>query len=143
MLDRGRALLENCKFLKTHFPFMMSKSVLLEGMATTDKGMSPSIAEGKRLVPFRQIYAKGCEDHRNNLKEMKLPALRIQETLKSTNADDVTKAMQEYTDMIDRFYRANEHLMALHQCIAAKQDFAYFLCLLDLAIHYSLTNRKG
>ncbi len=70
------------------------------------------------------------QDQRNNLEEMKLSALRIQETLKSTNADDVRKAMQEYTDMV-------EHLMGPHQCIAAKQDFEYFMRLLGLALHHS------
>jgi hypothetical protein len=55
-----------------------------------------------------------------------LSALRIQETQKSTNADDVGKAMQEHPDMIE-----------------AKQDLEYFLFLLDLAIHHSLTNSSA
>jgi hypothetical protein len=39
--------------------------------------------------------------------------------------------------MMDRFYQGNEHLVAPQQYEAAKQDFEYFLRLLDLAIHYS------
>ncbi len=75
----------------------------------------------------------------NDLKEMKLSALRILETLKSATADNAMKAMQEYDDMVDRFYRDDESHMAPTQYIQAKQDFEYFMRLLDLAIqHYSI-----
>lgn len=76
-------------------------------------------------------------DHVNNLQEMKLSAMQILETLKSANADDAMKAMQEYTDMVDRFYQDNEHLMAPTQYVQAKQDFEHFMRLLDLAVHHS------
>lgn len=44
--------------------------------------------------------------------------------------------MQEYAVLVDRFYEANEHLMAPQQYRAAKVDSEYFLRLLDLAIQY-------
>jgi len=42
---------------------------------------------------------------------------------------------------VDRFYQVEEHL-APHQYRAAKQDFEYFIRLVDLAIQYSATSDK-
>jgi hypothetical protein len=80
---------------------------------------------------------EGDQDNGNNLQEMKLTALSIREKINSSNPADVQNAMREYTALVDRFYQGNEHLMAPQQYRAAKQDFEYFMRLLDLAIHYS------
>lgn len=69
--------------------------------------------------------------------EMKISALSILERIKSDDAGEVQDAMQEYAALVDRFYQANENLMAAEQYRAATVDFEYFLRLLELAIHYS------
>ena len=72
---------------------------------------------------------------RNNLEEMKISALGILTRLHSNDTVDVQNAMTEYSTLVDRFYQVYEHL-APHQYRVAKQDFEYFLRLLDLAIAY-------
>ena len=85
---------------------------------------------------------EGNQDHRANLQEMKLSALSILERIKSTDNAYDQSAMDEYTYLVKRFYRANKHLMAPEQYNAAKKDFEYFMRLLNLAIHYSPTILK-
>jgi predicted nucleotidyltransferase len=86
---------------------------------------------------------EGDQDNGNNLQEMKLAALSIREKLDSSNPADVQNAMKEYAALVDRFYQDNEYLMAPQQYKAAKKDFEYFLRLLDLAIHHSLTSSQA
>ncbi|MCE5265596.1 MAG: hypothetical protein LLG97_18975 [Deltaproteobacteria bacterium] len=74
---------------------------------------------------------------------MKISALSILERIKSGNADEAKNAMQDYSDPVDRFYYADEHLVAPQQYRAAKVDFEYFLRLLELAIHYSATGGQS
>ena len=73
---------------------------------------------------------------RNNLEEMKITTLGILARLHSNDTVDVQSAMQEYVALVERFHQENEELMAPEHCKAAKQDFEYFLRLLDLAIAY-------
>ncbi len=49
---------------------------------------------------------------------------------------DIADAMKEYNELVDRFYKSYEHLMAPRQYRLAKEDFEYFMRLLDLAIAY-------
>jgi hypothetical protein len=79
---------------------------------------------------------EGDQAYRNNLQEIKLAALSIREKIDSSDPADVQNAMKEYVSLFDRFYQVEENL-APHQYRAAKQDFEYFLRLLDLAIHHS------
>lgn len=81
--------------------------------------------------------------HQNNLQEIKLSALSIMERLKSSDTGDIEDAMKEYAALVDRFYEANDHLMAPQQYRTAKEDFEYFMRLLDLAIHYLPTKDQG
>jgi hypothetical protein len=83
------------------------------------------------------------QSHRNNLQEIKLSALAILVRINSTDTADVQNAMGEYAALVDRFYRDNENLMAPQQHRAAKQDFEYFMRLLELAIQYSATSGQG
>jgi hypothetical protein len=76
------------------------------------------------------------QNHRDNLQKIKLSALSILERLNSSDNVDVQNAMTEYTALVDRFYQDNENLMVPEQYRAARQDFEYFLRLLDLALHY-------
>ena len=54
---------------------------------------------------------------------MKQEALRIYKKLQSSDAEAVKAAMEEYLQLVDRFYEENEHLMAPQQYEAAKKDF--------------------
>ena len=67
---------------------------------------------------------------------MKQEALRIYKKLQSSDAEAVKAAMEEYLQLVDRFYEENEHLMAPQQYEAAKKDFEYFMRLVDLALAY-------
>ena len=69
----------------------------------------------------------------NSLKDIKLSAQGILERLNGTDPGDVQTAMTEYSTLVDRFYQVCEHL-APHQYKAAKQDFEYFMRLVDLAM---------
>ncbi len=85
------------------------------------------------------------EDNRDSiqsLKSIKIAALGLAERLISDDPTEVQAAMQEYSALVDRFYRANEHLMPSSQYEAAKRDFEYFMVLLDLAIQYEATSEK-
>ena len=68
----------------------------------------------------------------NSLKDIKLSALGILERLNGTDPGDVQAAMTVYSALVDRFYQVCEHL-APHQYRVAKQDFEYFMRLLELA----------
>ena len=64
---------------------------------------------------------------------MKQEALRIYNTLQSSDAEAVKAAMGEYLQLVDRFYAENERLMAPQQYETAKMDFEYFMRLIELA----------
>lgn len=86
-----------------------------------------SIQPEEKLVPVEIIV------------DMKVSALGILERIKGGDAGKAQNAMQDYSALVDRFYRANEHLMAPQQYEAARVNFEYFLRLLELAIYYSAT----
>ena len=67
---------------------------------------------------------------------MKQEALRIYNTLQSSDAEAVKADMGEYLQLVDRFYEENEHLMAPQQYATAKKDFEYFMRLIVLAEEY-------
>jgi hypothetical protein len=78
----------------------------------------------------------------DSLKEMKITAQGILGRLNGADPGDVQAAMKEYTALVDRFYQVSEYL-APQQYRAAKQDFEYFMRLLELAIQYFGTSGKG
>jgi phosphatidylserine/phosphatidylglycerophosphate/cardiolipin synthase-like enzyme len=80
---------------------------------------------------------EGDQDSGDDPQEIALVALSIRKKLDSSNPADVQNAMAEYLALVDCFYQGYEHLMAPQQYRVAKQDFEYFMRLLDLAIHYS------
>jgi hypothetical protein len=83
------------------------------------------------------------KDRKDSPQEMKLSALSILERIKSTDNAYDQSAMDEYASLVRRFYRDNQNLMAPQQYRAARQDFEYFMRLLDLAIHYSATSGQS
>lgn len=78
---------------------------------------------------------KGNDVHVSSLQEIKLSALGILKRLDSGDAGESQTAMREYLDLVDHFYQVSEHL-APQQYEEAKQDYEYFIRLLDLAILY-------
>jgi hypothetical protein len=64
-----------------------------------------------------------------------MSAIYIIPRLVVSDPDEVQSTMQEYVALVDRFYKVSEHL-APHQYRVAKQDYKYFLQLLELAIAY-------
>ncbi len=59
--------------------------------------------------------------------------LGILSKLQSYRGEDFTTGMQEYLQLVDQFYRENEHLVARQQYEVAQTDPEYFLRLLVLA----------
>jgi len=68
--------------------------------------------------------------------QMKQEALSIYTKLQSSEAGEVKTGMEEYLQLVDRFYEENEHLMASQQYEAAKKDFEYFMRLIKMAEEY-------
>ena len=71
-----------------------------------------------------------------SLCEIKLKALQIQSFLVRNDEKWNETVKTAYIDLVDRFYRENEQMMAPHQCEGAKVDFEYFMVLVELAIAY-------
>jgi hypothetical protein len=81
------------------------------------------------------------EDNPNRVssfQEIRLSAVGLLERLNGTDPGDDQAAMTEYSTLVDRFYQVFEHLVP-HQYKAAKQDFEYFMRLLELAIKHEIT----
>jgi len=68
------------------------------------------------------------------------PANHIPQTgLHQAHGSDPAKvksAMGEYLQLVDRFHEENEYLMAPEQYETAKEDFEYFIMLIELAEAY-------
>jgi len=65
--------------------------------------------------------------------QMKQEARSIYNKLQSPDAEASKVAMEEYLQLVERFYEGNKYLMAPQQYEAAKTDFEYFMRLLELA----------
>jgi hypothetical protein len=63
-------------------------------------------------------------------------ALQIQPFLAGGDQKWNETVKTAYIDLVDHFYRENEQMMAPHQCEGAKEDFEYFMVLVELAIAY-------
>ena len=68
--------------------------------------------------------------------QIKQEAINIYQRLQSPDAEEVKEAMGEYLQLVDRFYEENEYLMAPEQYETAKEDFEYFIMLIELAEAY-------
>jgi len=69
--------------------------------------------------------------HKTSSNFDRLKALRIEPYLEGHDE----KSKETYWDLVDRFYRENEEMMAPQQYRAAKDDPDYFLVLIQLAYH--------
>jgi hypothetical protein len=71
---------------------------------------------------------------------------RLLETLMGSDGESIRMAEEALQKLIDRFYRENKVMVAPPQYEAAKEDFEYFMRLVDLAVAYyqdGATEGKG
>ena len=68
--------------------------------------------------------------------QMKQEALSIYLRLQSPDAEEVKAAMEEYLQLVDRFYRQKKYCQAPQQNATARKDFQYFMRLIELADEY-------
>ena len=63
----------------------------------------------------------------------------------NSDAEEFSSAMKEYEQLVDRFYQENMSYVASQQYKAAKNDFEYFMRLVELSLTYHghKINKKG
>jgi len=61
----------------------------------------------------------------------------------SDDAEALRTFQIAHEQLLNKFYEENEDLIAIQQYKAAKQDYEYFMRLVDLAFHYYLDGRQG
>lgn len=76
-----------------------------------------------------------------SLQDIKETAVRLQETLMGSDIETIKPAEKAFHQLVDRFYRENEDMMAPLQYEAAKKYFEYFMRLVDLAYQYQDTKK--
>ena len=69
------------------------------------------------------------------------PLLRFQGTLMGSDIESIRMAEEPGHQLVDSFYQVEENLSP-HQHRTAKNDFDYFMRLLDLAINYWATGEQ-
>jgi hypothetical protein len=62
--------------------------------------------------------------------------LRLQYDLIGDDVEALRIFQIAHEQLLSRFYEENEDLIAIQQYKAAKQDYEYFMRLVDLAYHY-------
>jgi hypothetical protein len=70
------------------------------------------------------------------LQEIKDSAIRLQETLTGSDLESIRVAEDAWHRLVDLFYRENEHMMATTKYTTAKEDWGYFVMLVDFAIAF-------
>jgi len=65
--------------------------------------------------------------------QMTQEVLSLLSKLQSSDPEEVKTGMEEYHQLVDRFYQENKDRMAPQQCGAAQVDVEYFLRLIILA----------
>ena len=78
----------------------------------------------------------------DSLHDIKDTAGKLQETLLGSDIEAIKMAEEAWHQLVDRFYQVCEHL-APHQYRVAKQDFEYFMRLVDLAMAYYRDGVEG
>ena len=72
----------------------------------------------------------------NVMVEIRRMALDIQVRLMDSDINVVTDAERDLEQLLEWFYNENQDAMAPQQYNAAKNDFGYFLQLIEMAIGY-------
>jgi len=71
-----------------------------------------------------------------SVQDIKATAERLEETLMGTDVKAIKIAETALSQLIDRFYQENEDMLTPLQHRIARQDYEYFMRLLDLALAY-------
>ena len=72
----------------------------------------------------------------NKMIQMRQEALEIKDRLMSSNITIVEGAEKDLERLQDQFFDESQDMMAPEQYEAAKDDFGYFLMLIEMAIAY-------
>jgi hypothetical protein len=70
------------------------------------------------------------------LHEIRDTAIRLQETLTGSDIESIRMAEDAWHRLVDLFYQENEDMMETTQYKTAREDWGYFVMLVDLAIAY-------
>jgi len=71
--------------------------------------------------------------------DLKMAALFLQKNLMGRNPETVRSAENELSRLVDRFYNENRDLVSPDQYQAARNDYDYFMILVEMAIeHYKI-----
>lgn len=71
--------------------------------------------------------------------DLKMAALFLQKNLMGRNSETVRSAENELARLVDRFYDENRDLVSPDQYQAARNDYDYFMILVEMAIeHYKI-----
>ncbi len=69
--------------------------------------------------------------------DIKMAAIFLQKNLMGRNPEAVRSAENELARLVDRFYDENREFMSLDQYRTARNDYDYFMILLEMAVeHY-------
>ena len=72
----------------------------------------------------------------NKMIQMRQEALEIKDRLMSSNISIVEGAEKDLERLQDRFFDESQDMMAPEQYEVAKDDFGYFLMLIEMAVAY-------
>lgn len=72
----------------------------------------------------------------DTMKEILHAVESLEDDLRGLDKAKAEAAQEQYNELLNKFYKENQDILASQQYEAAKKDFEYFLRLLELAIAY-------
>ena len=72
----------------------------------------------------------------NKMIQIRQEALKIQDSLMGSDIEVITAAEKDLEQLLEQFYNENQDVMPPQQYKGAKNDFGYFLQLIEMAIVY-------
>lgn len=78
-----------------------------------------------------------------SLEDIKYSALFLQEQLVGTDPEKVRAAYNSFQDLVDRFYSENRELVSERQYRASRDNFEFFIVLLDTTLNRCLAENEG
>lgn len=70
----------------------------------------------------------------SSLEDIKYGALFLQEQLVGTDPEKVKAAYESFQALVDRFYSENREIISERQYRAARDNYDYFLVLVEMAL---------
>jgi hypothetical protein len=78
-----------------------------------------------------------------NLQKIKNITIKLEETLTGSDRESIRVAEDAWHRLVDLFYQENEHMMATTKYTTAKEDWGYFVMLVDFAIAFYKNQDEG